>query len=117
MLSIHEPPQVFYWHVGRFSRRLLPIHRHPQARWRGDGEEDEDEFKSDRGSNQQTKPKVDKPTEEASQNKRLLSPDAQSDDNALETHEQMIDRAYCHVEMAREHDSYFLIYFESTQWC
>ena len=65
------------------------------------GEEDEDEFESDRESNQQTKPEVDTPTEEESQNERLLGPDAQSDDNALETREQMIARAYCHVEMAR----------------
>jgi hypothetical protein len=65
------------------------------------GKQDEDEFESDRESNQQMKPKVDKPTEEESQNERLLGPDAQSDDNALETHEQMIARAYCHVEMAR----------------
>jgi hypothetical protein len=65
------------------------------------GEEDEDEFESDRESNQQTKPEVDKPTEEESQNERLLGPDAQNDDNALETHKQMIARAYCHVETAR----------------
>ena len=108
MLPIHEPPQIFYWHVERFSCRLLPVHQHPRAKWEEYGEEDEDEFENDRESNQQTKPKVDKPTEEESQNERLLGPDAKSNDNGLETREQMITWAYCHVEMAHN-DSYILM--------
>ena len=44
---------------------------------------------------------VDKPTEEESQMERLLDPDAESGDKAMEHCKQMIAWAYLHVEMVR----------------